>query len=275
MASVGQATRAGRPTARVAERPSRRADRSVQRSNAAYDWDEFDPDLYVKLNYQELHDDDATILGQVGRFFEREASRSRGLQGIDVGAGANVYPTLTMLPYCESVTLFERSSANRNWLVGQREHYSEIWNPYWDVLATRETYQAIDPRECFRQRMTVRYGDVFRPASRDRWGIGTMFFCAESITQQEREFYAALDNFIGMLKPGAPFAAAFMRESRGYRVAGIDFPAVSITPVDVEHRLEPLVDYLEVLPVVSSKPLREGYKGMILALGRKQRRTRS
>ena len=98
-----------------------------------------------------------------------------------------------------------------------------------------------------------------------------MFFVAESITQREREFNLALTNFIGMLKPGAPFAAAFMRESRGYRVAGIDFPAVSITPVDVEHRLEPLVDYLEVLPVVSSKPLREGYKGMILALGRKRR----
>src|SRR5690348_5364527 len=104
MASVGQATRAGR-TARVAERPSR-ADRSVMRSNAACDWDEFDSDLYVKLNYQELHDDDATILGRVDRFFEHEASRTRGLQGIDVGAGANLYPTLTMLPYCESVTLF-------------------------------------------------------------------------------------------------------------------------------------------------------------------------
>jgi len=270
MASVGQATRAGRP-AGVADRPSRRTDRSIKRSNAAYDWDDFDPDLYVKVNYQELHDDDAAILGRVGQYFEHEASRTRGLQGIDVGAGANLYPTLTMLPYCESVTLFERSSANRTWLLGQRECYSEIWNPYWSVLTERPPYEAIDPRECFLKRMAVRYGDIFRPASRERWGIGTMFFCAESITQQEREFYTALDNFVGMLKPGAPFAAAFMRESRGYRVAGIDFPAVSITPVDVEHRLEPLVDYLEVHPVVSSKPLREGYKGMILALGRKRR----
>ncbi len=269
MAFVGQATRAGRP-ARVAERPSR-ADRVVMRSNAAYDWDDFDPDLYVRANYQELHDDDATILDKISQYFEHEGSHARGLQGIDVGAGANLYPTLAMLPYCESVTLFERSRANRNWLIGQREHYSEIWNPYWNVLAGRPTYQAIDPRECLRQRMAVRYGDIFRPAGRERWGIGTMFFVAESITQQEREFYTALDNFVGMFKPGAPFAAAFMRESRGYRVAGIDFPAVSITPVDVEHRLEPLVDYLEVLPVVSSKPLREGYKGMILALGRKRR----
>jgi hypothetical protein len=241
------------------------------RSNAAYDWDDFDPEVYVKANYQELHDDDATILDMVGQYFEREASRTRGLQGIDVGAGANLYPTLAMLPYCESVTLFERSSANRNWLHRQRETYDDIWDPYWNILSKRETYQAIEPRECFRQRITVRYGDILRPPGRERWGIGTMFFVAESITPQEREFYAALDNFVGRLKPGAPFAAAFMRESRGYRVAGIDFPAVSITPVDVEHRLEPLVDYLEVLPVVSSKPLREGYKGMILALGRKRR----
>lgn len=269
MAYVGQATRVGR-TVRVADWASR-ADRSARRSNAAYDWDEFDPELYVEANYRELYDDDATILGEVGRYFEHEASRTRGLQGIDVGAGANLYPTLSMLPYCETVTLFERSRANRNWLVGQRERYSEIWNPHWQLLAERESYQAIDPRECFRQRMRVRYGDIFRPPGRERWDIGTMFFVAESITPQEREFYTALDNFVGMLKPGAPFAAAFMRESRGYRVAGIDFPAVSITPVDVEHRLEPLVDYLEVLPVVSSKPLREGYKGMILALGRKRR----
>ena len=101
-----------------------------------------------------------------------------------------------------------------------------------------------------------------------RWDLGTMFFVAESITEDPAEFRAAVAHFVGALKPGAPFAAAFMAGSDGYPVAGTDFPALPITPDDVKRHLtelgvrEPSVELLE-----TKHRVRDGYAGMIVATG--------
>jgi hypothetical protein len=244
--------------------------------NVGYPWDYFDPELYAKENYYErIHDDDLRVLQMVREYFVKVApTLPPDTEGLDLGAGANLYPGMSMLPFCRGVTLLERSLPNRIWLHEQRDGYSDSWMPYWNLLAKRQPYcDVINPREMFRRRVRIRPADIFRPPARLKWGMGTMFFVAESITQQKREFKLALRNFIGLLKPGAPFAAAFMQESKGYRVAGIDFPAVSITKVDVEHQLAPIVEEVEVTSVRSAEPLKENYQGMILALGRARSRS--
>jgi hypothetical protein len=95
-----------------------------------------------------------------------------------------------------------------------------------------------------------------------------MFFVAESISDQKREFKLAVERFVGSLKAGAPFAAAFMENSSGYHVDKLHFPAVAVSATDVAHCLSALVDELEVQRFRSEKPLRDGYHGMILALGK-------
>jgi hypothetical protein len=244
--------------------------------NRSYPWDYFDPASYAEENYKELYEDDRRILQMVRDYFEKVGHTvDPESEGVDVGAGANLYPGMSMLPFCRTITLFERSLPNRIWLHEQRDGYSADWDPYWDVLASKQPYYDIlDPRETFKQRIRVRRGDIFEPPAREKWDMGTMFFVAESITQQQREFKTAVANFVGLLNAGAPFAAAFMQGSRGYRVGGIDFPAVPIGKVDVEHQLGPIVEELNVTSVRSTKPLRDGYQGMILAVGRAGRSKR-
>lgn len=239
------------------------------RDNAGYPWDKFDPLWYVQHNYSGLRDDDRWIIEMVRDFFAAEiSSRRSSLAGIDVGSGANLYPALSMLPFCRAVTMWERGAANVEWLNEEVKFYSPLWNEYWDILAVRDRYEMIEkPRERLAASAEVRKGNLFKLPQRS-WDLGTMFFVAESISEQEREFKAAAERFIGSLKVGAPFAAAFMRDSSGYHVDGLRFPAVAVTGADVEHCLAPLVDGLEITSVLSENALREGYRGMILALGR-------
>jgi hypothetical protein len=159
------------------------------------------------------------------------------------------------------------------WLRGQVPHYGHLWDQYWGSLATPTApdYRTVeDPRALFARRVRVERGDLFRLPAR-QWDAGTMFFVAESISAQEREFKGAVRRFIGSLRIGAPFAIAFMKESRGYSVDGVDFPAVSVTETDVRHAVEPLAPDVQTHQVVSNKYLRHGYRGMILAVGRAQR----
>jgi hypothetical protein len=234
--------------------------------NAEFNWDKFEPEEYFDINYRNPFTDDLHILQKIRDHFV-DVGPVRG-PGIDVGSGANLYPTLAMLPYCDEIELHERSAANRTWLRRQLPQYPEVWDEYWNRLAPRGvSYRQLSPREKVARTAKVKYGDVFKLPQK-RWSIGTMFFVAESISTRRREFQQAVERFIGALLPGAPFAAAFMKMSEGYVNGGNPFPAVPVTETEVRHLLERLVDDVTVELIFSGQFHRDDYKGMILALGR-------
>ncbi len=234
-------------------------------ANAGLPWDEFDPNDYLDHNYRTLRDDDQQIIRLVGEFFG--SAGVTGGHGIDVGTGVNLYPILTMLPFCENITLWDRSASNVAWLRSEVVGYAPLWELFWRQLGDRHPYSRIaDPRTELAKRARVRHGDIFRlPAG--RWDIGTMFFVAESLSGIRDEFELALRMFVRGLRPGAPFAAAFMENSQGYRVGGTWFPSVAVTADDIGASLARLAHSVGIQRISTATPLREGYDGMVLALG--------
>jgi hypothetical protein len=254
------------------QRPDR-----AQWENADYPWDEFDPTEYFSHNYSELRHDDQQILDATRDFFSkvdrsagvsREAADDRPTVGLDLGSGTNLYPALAMLPFCAELTLWEFSASNAAWLRRETQAYSPSWDKFWERLALAPPYQdTADPRTTLAARSRVHQGSVFDLPTA-AWDMGTMFFMAESCTANPVEFAAATHRFIAALRPGAPFAAAFMENSTGYHVGGRRFPAVSVTQETVRQCLEEVSGSLDVQHIDSGNtPLRDGYSGMILVLG--------
>ncbi|MFI5844695.1 SCO2525 family SAM-dependent methyltransferase [Catenuloplanes sp. NPDC051500] len=236
-------------------------------ANDNYPWDDFDPDAYFIHNYRQLRDDDRDILGKVRDFFA-DADISPRSRGIDVGSGANLYPALCMLPFCERITLYEWSRGNIKWLRKQLRRHGPAWEQYWRHLIESPAYGAVDdPWTDLQHKARVTRGSVFEMSER-ALDMGTMFFVAESISKWSHEFESAVGGFLGALRLGAPFAAAFMQNSRGYTVGGINFPAVPITADDV-HRCVGEWAKIDSLYEIGKgdKPLRDGYDGMILVTG--------
>jgi hypothetical protein len=234
--------------------------------NASQPWDEFDSRWYLAHNYESLRFDDRQIIERVADFF---ATSEQGLRGVDVGSGTNLYPALAMLPSCSDITLVERSKSNVAWLEREVRQYAPTWDPFWATLvnAQPKRYKPVDAREALAERVTVRCDSVFGLPERV-WGIGTMFFVAESITADPGEFEQATQLFVRSLTPGAPFAAAFMRHSVGYRVNRLHFPAVAVDESQVAECLDPVAYDVTVTMIPSGdNPLRDGYDGMILATG--------
>lgn len=236
--------------------------------NDDFAWDEFNSSAYYEHNYATLQGEDERILEAVGRFFSA-ADIPPGAHGIDVGSGANLYPAFSMLPFCQDIVLWEWSAANVRWLKEETQSYSAEWDPFWSVVAHYPAYAAVaDPREMLARRSRPQQGSIF-DLPKARWDVGTMFFVAESLTAELPEFERATRCFVDALKPGAPFAAAFMAGSQGYPVDGVDFPAVDIGLEDVRKCLDGSTSDLTVVQVERhGAPLRDGYSGMILAHGR-------
>lgn len=242
-------------------------------------WDDFDPGVYISHNYLEMQAVDEEILSHVrDHFSDHFRGRGRVASGIDVGAGPNLYPALAMLPWCDRITLLERSSRNLEYLRRQCPDYAPHWDQFWNVLCKDEAYATLGMTPRVRFKEVVQQpepGSLFDLcADTRRWDLGTMFFVAESITTSLAEFRRGVGCFMNALNSGAPFAAAFMEHSEGYRVGSHEFPARDIDESEVRAVLGGYADHVEIHRTANPKQLvRDGYTGMILACGqRKERR---
>jgi hypothetical protein len=213
-----------------------------------------------------------------GSFFsEVFRGQARVQRAIDVGSGTNLYPALLMLPWAEQILLTDYSENNVRWLRAQviSDGVPWTWQPFWRQLQALEGYSQIsEPRKQLTvacsgtgQKPAVEECSVFDLPSA-QWQLGTMFFVAESITRDPREFAKAIGCFAGALEPHSPFAAAFMSGSKGYPLGDVTYPALPVTADDIREHFKRLsVSQLRVKELETSQLVREGYEGMIVATG--------
>lgn len=246
--------------------------------NADVQWNRFSSHDYWQRNYHELQAEDQEIIRLVRQFFIATfRGRPRARRGIDVGSGTNLYPALLMLPWADRIMLTDYSASNVRWLRHQLTTGGAAWTwqPFWHELHEAERYNEIaDPYKHLRVACHSEpgYAGIERRSvfslPKARWDLGTMFFVAESITEDPAEFRAALAGFTGALKPGSPFATAFMAGSHGYPVAGTHFPALPINQDDVRRHFTELgASDLSVELLRTTHRVRDGYAGMIVATG--------
>ena len=254
--------------------------------NGDVDWDGFDPHAYQAVNYLRVRVDDRQIVRILRAFFGEHGPRLRtgprrgdgrvepdAIRAVDVGTGSNLYPALAMLPFVDQLCLVERGAENVAWLQAQQREFDEHWASFWAELRREKAYSDVgDPRGAFSRKTSIQQLDLFDLPKRC-YDIGTMFFVAESMSTEQSEFSAAIDSFVGSLRKGAPFAAAFMEDSHGYEVNGRWFPAYAVDSVEVRNALEVYApECLEVHRVTygTDVALRADHHAMIVATGRVQ-----
>jgi hypothetical protein len=203
------------------------------------------------------------------RDFFAKADIPSNARGIDAGSGPNLYPALSMLPFCSRITMLDISRSNVGWLRRQQLRPDASWQKFWEVLAQEHAYQEIGGyKDHLRHNTLVEQGSIFDLPSR-RYHVGTMFFVAESLSNYFDEFSYAMKCFLGSLHDQAPFAIAFMRGSVGYTVNDVAFPAVAIDEVDVKNCLDDVAaEISSITDIAMVSRFRDGYEGMMLATGR-------
>jgi hypothetical protein len=248
------------------------ADGEPNLRNDAVAWSDFDADEYWQINYASVLPEDAEIIQSASKFLiEACGPRSSYKRAVDVGAGANLYPALLMLPWIEHIVFTEYASPNIHWL---RENLADApgrwpWQPFWDLVASMPCYQDIrQPRRRLAAVHEIRTLSIFDLPARS-WDLGSMFFVADGMTTDEGEFKAAVRAFLDALLPGAPFMMAFMEGSTGYDVHGVRFPAVTVTQSSLESLLTELpVAGISILRTDNSiRRVRHGYDAMLLVTG--------
>lgn len=240
--------------------------------NADAPWSKFDPEVYVDNNYRTPLEVDLLIVRLMRDYFSRCFAEGipDSVRGVDVGAGANLYPALSMLPWCEKVLLLEYAHPNVEYLEKQVSPggYDTAWDAFWEVLREAPAYHAVEPKALVSEIVRVERGNLFDlEEGHRRWDLGTMFFVADSMSECPDEFHRGVRCFMNALSEGAPFVAAFMKESVGYHVGEHHYPAYRVNEERVRESLEPFTGELEIHDL--HHMVRPGHEGMLLALGRR------
>lgn len=241
--------------------------------NADFAWARFDPEAYVQHYYAEPHPDDDDAVRRTAAALSRAKV---GAEIIDVGTGPNLFPLMAALPRAASVTAWEYSKANTDWLAAElrRDSLRAPWPHFWDCV--RDGYAGetpksdiwADPLPALKARARIVQGSIFQ-LPQARWDAATMFFCAESITARQDEFEHAVACFARAVRAGGVLAAAFLAGSRGYEVAEEAFPAVSIDAPALEAAFAPVARDIAVAGIgVVETEIRSGYSGMLFVTAR-------
>ncbi len=237
---------------------------SAVKRNADVLWDLFSSAVYKNHNYAKLGPDDRAILNEVRDFFAASAGQVEC--GVDAGAGPNLYPMLSMLPFCRRLELIDISEANVRWMRRELLRPDKSWDEFWQVLSENKVYKDLGDYRPHLIKATALQGNIFHLQPK-QYDIGTMFFVSESLTDYHVEFENAVLSFVRSLKDNAPFAIAFMSGSLGYRVDDALYPAVAIQVDDVRQCLEKVAKLRDITKFDALEPIRHGYDGMMLATG--------
>jgi hypothetical protein len=238
--------------------------------NDAYAWSKFDPDAYVEHYYADPHPDDDEVVRRTCAALARLDRDD--LETIDVGTGPNLFPLFAALPLARQVTAWEYAESNVDWL--KREiaggKLRPPWSHFWAVAqaALPRAAEIDNPITALAAKTEIVQGSIFDLPQR-RWDAATMFFCAESITDRQEEFERACLAFARAVRPGGVLAAAFLAGSRGYRVAGEDYPAVSVSEETLRQAFAKCACDVETARIGEREAeIRSGYSGMIFLTAR-------
>jgi len=225
-------------------------------------WDVFDARQYLAANYDEIGPADAWLCAALRRSWSGIV-RELGSQiaAIDVGTGPNLYTVLAALPHVATIHAYDVAESNRRYLLEQRRELDPAWHQWSRMLGGSAHENAKDLRNLEVQSTSIYDLDTCIA------DVATMFFCAESITNDSRRFEMGCRALINAVRPGGAVLCAFMLGSSGYATAGLPLPAVPITEALVRDVFAPRVRIEQLEHVPGGAAVRPGHDGMLYLFG--------
>ena len=104
-------------------------------SGADFSWAEFDSEAYFRQYYGEPHADDDDVVRRACAALKGAKPDDGGLRTIDVGTGPNLIPLFCAMPRAASITAWEYSSTNVEWLRAELSSgtFRPAWQHFWKV----------------------------------------------------------------------------------------------------------------------------------------------
>ncbi|MFE0463086.1 class I SAM-dependent methyltransferase [Kitasatospora sp. NPDC058965] len=234
------------------------------RRNRDADWDRWPVQAYLAENYRELHPADAAVIRHHSAAYRALAAGSVD-RSLEVGSGPNLYPLLLAGAASRRIDAVETSASGIAYLRDQLARGpDESWRAFYDLCRTLNPDLPPTPAEALAG-VRVVHADL-RDLPAGRYGLASMSFVAESVTEAFDEFADICRRFAASVRPGGLLLAAFMENMPSYRLGeGPEWPGCPVDRAAVREVFAPLTDGLRITRIDSDPTLPDyGDSGMLL-----------
>ncbi|MET7982693.1 MULTISPECIES: class I SAM-dependent methyltransferase [unclassified Streptomyces] len=235
--------------------------------NDDVNWDSWPVEDYLTENYRELHPSDAAVITHHSAFY-REFAPDGVARSVEIGAGPNLYPLILASAASRRIDAVEAGASNAAYLEQQLNGPPDrSWLPFHALC--RSLNPAV-PETLEESLSPVRlvHGDL-RSVEPGGYGLASMHFVAEGVTEDFEEFKDFCRRFVGCAEPGGHLVAAFMENMPTYRIgAASRWPGCPVDTDVITEVFTPLTDGLTVSRIPSDPTLPDyGDSGMLLLTG--------
>ena len=244
--------------------------------NHDVDWDSWPVQTYLQENYRQLHACDDAVLAHHSRFY-RGLAPGRIDRSIELGAGPNLYPLMLAAAASRSIEAVDRSAANVAYVDDQIANGADAsWQPFYDRCRALNPSLPATMAEALAV-VEISQGDLAGISPGD-YGLASMNFVAESISEDKDEVAELCRSFIESVRPGGHLVASFMENMARYGLgATSQWPGCPIDSDDVIEIFGPHVEHLRVSRIDADPDLPGyygGYTGMIMLTASRRRSVR-
>jgi hypothetical protein len=238
-------------------------DRERPRRNADADWDRWPVSAYLAENYQGMHASDAAVIRHHSAFYRRLPADGVG-RSLEFGAGPNLYPLMLAAATVRRIDALEPGAAGVAYLQRQLKHPDAAWDEFYALCRRLQPRLPAGLTEAL-SRVRLLHADA-AAVPPGTYGLASMNFVAESVTEDAAEFAELCGRFIHSVRPGGHLVAAFMENMPSYRIGtGPVWPAFPVDTAAIRHVFAPYTETLRITRIDKDPTLPEyGDTGMVL-----------
>ncbi|MEU3841091.1 class I SAM-dependent methyltransferase [Streptomyces sp. NPDC028635] len=240
--------------------------------NDDVEWDRWPVRDYLSENYRELHPSDAAVIAHHAAYYGTLA-RDSVERSVEFGAGPNLYPLMLAAATSRRIDAVETSAANVAYLRRQLGRGPDAgWQPFYDLCRELLPSLPASPSRAL-ERVRVVHADA-RALPPGGFGLASMHFVAESVTEDFEEFTALCRVFARSVAPGGHLVAAFMENMPTYRIGRASrWPGCPVDADVVREVFTPWTERLAVTRIDADPTLPDyGDSGMVLLTARRRSR---
>jgi hypothetical protein len=214
------------------------------RSYASFDHD-WDPAAYLREYYATVQPDELATIAFLTAAVEQAP---RGRPVLLYGVGPTLHHVFPAAPVAGELHLGELLPGNRaeitRWLA--RDPAAHDWRPFvrytlqCEGISHPDDQQVADREDLTRAKVTRLFPVDARhpPLEPEQYGLVVSAYCADSATDDRREWADFLRAIMAHVEPGGLFVTAALHRSHGYEVGGRSFPSADVGEADLRRVLD-------------------------------------
>jgi hypothetical protein len=237
--------------------------------NRDVDWDRWPVADYLAENYRHVHPSDAAAIAHHSAYY-RQLDPGSVAVSVEFGAGPNLYPLMLAAAVSRLVHAVDQSAANIAYLNRQLlQRPDPSWQPFYVECRTHQPALPAELAEALSRTRLTQADVLTLPPG--RYGLASMTFVAESVTEDWAEFVRFCQAFIATVHPGGHLLAAFMENMGRYRLGdGSAWPGLPVDASVIGRVFAPHTNGLTLTRIDQDPTLPEyGYTGMVFLTGRR------